>query len=45
MLSENEARDWYATKQAVSNELQLTRHRASADARLLQKTLIRLREA
>jgi hypothetical protein len=44
MLSENEARDWYATKQAVSNELQLTRHRASADARLLQQTLLRVRE-
>jgi hypothetical protein len=45
MLSEREARDWYETKQAVSNELQLTRHRASADARLLQKTLLRLRGA
>ncbi len=44
MLSEREARDWYETKQAVSNELQLTRHRASADARLLQKTILRLRE-
>ncbi|NKI93556.1 hypothetical protein [Rhizobacter sp. SG703] len=44
LLTEVEARDWYATKQAVSNELGLTRHRASADARLLQRTLLRLRE-
>jgi len=44
LLSEAEARDWYATKQAVSNELGLTRHRASADARLLQMTVRRLRE-
>jgi len=43
LLSEAEARDWSATRQAVSNELGLTRHRASADARLLQRTLLRLR--
>lgn len=44
LLTEAQARRWAETRQAVSNELQLTRHRASADARLLQKTLLRVRE-
>jgi hypothetical protein len=43
LLSEAEVRRWHETKQAISHELHLPRHRASADARLLQMTLGRLR--
>jgi hypothetical protein len=43
LLSEAEARCWHETKQSVSAEIRLPRHRASADARLLQMTLGRLR--
>ncbi len=42
-LSEPELRDWHATKQRVSQEIGLQRHRASADAWLLQQTVARLR--
>jgi hypothetical protein len=44
LLSDDEARAWHTTKQSVSREMSLPRHRASADARLLQLTLRRLRE-
>ncbi len=43
LLSETEARNWHATKQQISSELRLPRHRASTDARVLQMTLRRLR--
>ncbi len=33
---------WHSTKQAVTEELQLSRHRASNDARILQTTLLRV---
>lgn len=45
LLSDGEAERWHATKQQVASEMQLERHRASADARLLQLTLARLRSA
>jgi hypothetical protein len=44
LLSEDEASQWAATRQAVMSEHQVERHRASTDARLLQTTLKRLRE-
>ncbi|MEO8153037.1 MAG: hypothetical protein ABI605_08210 [Rhizobacter sp.] len=43
LLSEREVRDWEATRKIVSDEMKEQRHRASADARLLQSTLMRLR--
>ena len=45
LLSETEAENWHAIKAQVSRELNLRRHRASSDARLLQMTLMRLRES
>ncbi len=45
LLSEDEASQWAATRQAVMREHQVQRHRASTDARLLQSTLKRLRQA
>lgn len=45
LLSEDEASQWAATRQAVMHEQPVRRHRASADARLLQATLRRLRQA
>lgn len=43
LLSEEEAEQWHAIKAQVSSERGAQRHRASADARLLQLTLLRLR--
>lgn len=45
LLREGEADRWHLVKQQVSEELGVQRHRASADARLLQLTLQRLRTA
>lgn len=45
LLSEQELRDWEVTRDQVSQEMKGERHRASADARLLQSTLMRLRGA
>jgi hypothetical protein len=42
LLSEAEADQWHAVKAAVTRERGAQRHRASADARLLQLTLQRL---
>lgn len=42
LLREAEADQWHAVKQQVSERLGLQRHRASADARLLQLTLLEL---
>ncbi len=44
LLNEEEASLWHDTKQRIGHEVKLPRHRASADARLLQLTLKRLRE-
>ena len=43
LLSEREANHWHVVKQQVAREMRLQRHRASADARVLQATLLRLR--
>lgn len=43
LLSDDEAGRWHAMKHQVATEVQLARHRASADARVLQMTLQRLR--
>ncbi|GAP35773.1 hypothetical protein ABXN37_11505 [Piscinibacter sakaiensis] len=43
LLDEQEATHWHALKQQVGRELKLERHRASADARLLQSTYLRLK--
>ncbi len=43
LLTEDEARDWQATRSLMSRDMVGQRHRASADARLLQSTLMRLR--
>lgn len=43
LLTEHELREWEATRVVVGHEMQGERHRASADARLLQSTLMRLR--
>jgi hypothetical protein len=45
LLTEHQARDWQAAKLLVSHKMQGQRHRASADARLLQSTLLHLRAA
>jgi hypothetical protein len=43
LLDDNQADQWHTVKAQVSNERGVQRHRASADARLLQLTLLRLR--
>nr|WP_297530675.1 hypothetical protein [uncultured Roseateles sp.] len=43
LLSEDEAQRWNAVQQEVRAEAQLRRHRASADAKVLQMTLMRLK--
>jgi hypothetical protein len=43
LLSDTEAAYWGILKQQVASEMRLQRHRASADAKLLQRTLMRLR--
>jgi len=43
LLSEQEADQWHVVKAEVTSERGAQRHRASADARLLQLTLLRLR--
>jgi hypothetical protein len=45
LLSEEEAERWHIVKAQISNERGAQRHRASSDARLLQLTLLRLRNA
>jgi hypothetical protein len=44
LMSEEQACLWHPVKQRVATELALKRHRASADARILQMTFIRTRE-
>jgi hypothetical protein len=43
LLTEREATDWAVAKQETSEEMGLRRHRASSDAKVLQRTLMRLR--
>ena len=43
LLSERELARWNRTKHAVASEAKLQRHRASADAKVLQRTVMRLR--
>jgi len=43
LLSEQEVARWNPTKHAVASETKWQRHRASADAKVLQRTLMRLR--
>lgn len=43
LLREDEAERWHAVKQQIASERGAQRHRASADARLLQLTLQRVR--
>ena len=43
LLSDREAAHWGVVKKQVATEMRLQRHRASSDARVLQRTLIRLR--
>lgn len=45
LLSDSDAARWHQIKDQVAGELNLRRHRASSDARLLQMTLRRLRSA
>ena len=45
LLSEAQAARWDGVKNEVASEMRLQRHRASADAKLLQSTLKRVREA
>ena len=45
LLDERQADQWHAVKALVSSERGVQRHRASADARLLQLTLLRLRSS
>jgi hypothetical protein len=43
LLTEREAAFWGIVKTQVAAEMRLQRHRASSDAKILQRTLIRLR--
>ncbi len=43
LLDEDEAGRWHATKERVATDLRSPRHRASADARVLQMTLLRVK--
>jgi len=43
LLSERESAFWHVLQRQVTTEMRLQRHRASADAKILQLTLIRLR--
>ena len=43
LLNDQQADQWHVVKALVSSERGVQRHRASADARLLQLTLLRLR--
>lgn len=43
LLTEHDVARWAVTKKVVATEMHLERHRASADAKVLQRTLVRLR--
>jgi len=44
IISDDQEQVWHATKDQLENELQISRHRASSDARLLQLTWLRTYE-
>jgi hypothetical protein len=44
LLTEREAAFWGVLKQQVTTEMRLQRHRASSDAKILQRTFMRLRQ-
>lgn len=44
LLTEQEEASWGILKQQVTTEMRLQRHRASSDAKILQRTFMRLRE-
>jgi hypothetical protein len=43
LLSDREAAFWHVLQQQVATEMHLQRHRASADAKIIQLTLMRMR--
>lgn len=43
LLTDQEAAFWAIVKKQVTTEMRLQRHRASSDAKILQRTLVRLR--
>jgi hypothetical protein len=43
LLSDDEAARWHAAKDAVRAELESSRHRASGDAQVLQRALLRVK--
>ena len=43
LLTEQEAAFWNVVKKQITTEMRLQRHRASSDAKILQRTLMRLR--
>lgn len=43
LLTEQEAAFWGIVKKQITTEMRLPRHRASSDAKILQRTLMRLR--
>ncbi len=43
LLTDQEAAFWNVVKQQITTEMRLQRHRASSDAKILQRTLMRLR--
>lgn len=45
LLTDAEIEAWAASKSQVIDEMQLERHRTSSDAKVLQRTLMRLRSA
>jgi hypothetical protein len=45
LLTDQEAAHWDEVKAEVAREMRLQRHRASSDAKVLQSTLLRLRES
>ncbi|MES2088410.1 MAG: hypothetical protein V4532_00275, partial [Pseudomonadota bacterium] len=44
LLTDDEAASWHNLKREVGQNLSLERHRASSDARLLQSTLVAIRQ-
>jgi len=44
LLTDKEAAFWNVVKKQITTEMRLQRHRASSDAKILQRTLMRLRQ-
>jgi hypothetical protein len=45
LLDEGDLARWHPTRERVQRTMELTRHRASSDARVLQQTLLQVRRA